>query len=160
MGAFSPTLAALLLLSCILPTCFAAEVVVNEGGQHPLLFQPGHEHGVIQIPSTGADSLDVPATKAPCFPSAEFTMPATVPNTTANWWCPMNSEYAFMGFSYSLYNCAPPFLSFPCARYMLTMLARIAGQSLSQMQREFKDMKTKFKARYVRLYAVCDRKGF
>ncbi|TFK98213.1 glycoside hydrolase superfamily [Pterulicium gracile] len=134
MGAFSRTLSALLLLSCILPACVSA----NEGGQHPLLFQAGDEHGVIQTPSTGVDSLDVPASKAPCFPSAEFTMPSTVPNTTANWWCPMNNEYAFMGFSYSLYNC----------------------QSLSQMQREFKDMKTKFKARYVRLYAVCDRKGF
>jgi exo-beta-1,3-glucanase (GH17 family) len=35
-----------------------------------------------------------------------------------------------------------------------------ACQSLSQLQREFKDIKQTFQGRYVRLYGACDKKGF
>ncbi|TFY83010.1 hypothetical protein EWM64_g1003 [Hericium alpestre] len=34
------------------------------------------------------------------------------------------------------------------------------GQSLQQLQKEFKDIRNNFPSRYVRLYGACDRKGF
>lgn len=73
-----------------------------------------------------------------CFPSLGFTMPQTVPPSTNGWWCNLNTEYAFMGFSYDVTAC----------------------QSLSQMRREFQDVRKTFNGRYIRIYGACDRTGF
>lgn len=40
-----------------------------------------------------------------CFPAIGFTMPSKVPSSLANWWCPTNTEYAFVGFSYEITPC-------------------------------------------------------
>jgi exo-beta-1,3-glucanase (GH17 family) len=73
-----------------------------------------------------------------CFPAQGFQMPSGVPSSTDNWWCPAADEYAFVGFSYEVTAC----------------------QSLSQLKKEFKDIRETFKGRYVRLYGTCDNKGF
>ncbi|KIO09870.1 glycoside hydrolase family 17 protein [Pisolithus tinctorius Marx 270] len=65
-------------------------------------------------------------------------MPSTTPDTLDNWWCPMNSEYAFLGFSYEVTAC----------------------QSLDQLKTEFADIRNNFDGRYVRLYGACDNPGF
>jgi exo-beta-1,3-glucanase (GH17 family) len=65
-------------------------------------------------------------------------MPSDVPASTNGWWCDPVNEYAFLGFSYEVTAC----------------------QSLSQLQREFADIRNNFNGRYVRLYGVCDREGF
>ncbi|PBK65487.1 hypothetical protein ARMSODRAFT_891754 [Armillaria solidipes] len=65
-------------------------------------------------------------------------MPATLPSTTNNWWCDMKTEYAFVGFSYEVTAC----------------------QDLNQLQREFTDIRRRFKGRYIRMYGACDRIGF
>jgi hypothetical protein len=43
---------------------------------------------------------------SPCFPSADFQMPSTVPSSTQSWWCPADTEYAFLGFSYEVTACS------------------------------------------------------
>lgn len=73
-----------------------------------------------------------------CFPALGFKMPSSVPDSTDNWWCDASTEYAFLGFSYEVTAC----------------------QSPSQLQKEFADIRTRFKGRYVRLYGACDKKGF
>lgn len=73
-----------------------------------------------------------------CFPALGFTMPSDVPASTVGWWCDPVNEYAFLGFSYEVSAC----------------------QSLSQLQREFADIRNNFNGRYVRLYGGCDREGF
>ncbi|KAI0305743.1 hypothetical protein B0F90DRAFT_1815321 [Multifurca ochricompacta] len=66
-------------------------------------------------------------------------MPSDVPANTNGWWCDPSGEYAFLGFSYEVTAC----------------------QSLSQLQREFADIRNNFNGRYVRLYGACDgREGF
>ncbi|KAL1682820.1 glycoside hydrolase superfamily [Schizophyllum commune] len=65
-------------------------------------------------------------------------MPDNVPNTTDGWWCDYADEYAFVGFSYEVTAC----------------------QSLARLTREFKDIRTRFNGRYVRLYGACDRENF
>ncbi|KAK0493207.1 hypothetical protein EDD18DRAFT_1310725 [Armillaria luteobubalina] len=65
-------------------------------------------------------------------------MPATLPSTTNNWWCDMNTEYAFVGFSYEVTAC----------------------QDFNQLQSEFADIRKTFNGRYVRIYGACDREGF
>ncbi|KAJ3516518.1 hypothetical protein NLJ89_g1076 [Agrocybe chaxingu] len=73
-----------------------------------------------------------------CFPALGFTMPTAVPSSTNNWWCNYDTEYAFMGFSYEVTAC----------------------QSLTQLRKEFLDIRQTFNGRYIRLYGACDRKGF
>ncbi|KAF8645871.1 hypothetical protein AX16_007529 [Volvariella volvacea WC 439] len=73
-----------------------------------------------------------------CFPAIGFTMPSSVPSSLDNWWCDYSTEYAFVGFSYEITAC----------------------QSLSQLRREFADIRNTFNGRYVRLYGFCDRSGF
>jgi hypothetical protein len=34
------------------------------------------------------------------------------------------------------------------------------GQSLSQLKKEFSDIRNRFHGRYVRLYGACDKQGF
>ncbi|KAG6333797.1 hypothetical protein ID866_5292 [Astraeus odoratus] len=61
-----------------------------------------------------------------CFPALNFVMPSEVPESLDNWWCPMACEHAFLGFSYEVTPC----------------------QSLSQLKKEFADMRTNFNSRY------------
>ncbi|KAL4070085.1 glycoside hydrolase family 17 protein [Scleroderma yunnanense] len=65
-------------------------------------------------------------------------MPGNVPTSLNNWWCAMDCEHAFMGFSYEVTAC----------------------QSLDQLKAEFRDIRNNFKSRYVRLYGACDNDGF
>ncbi|KAI0266830.1 glycoside hydrolase superfamily [Gloeopeniophorella convolvens] len=65
-------------------------------------------------------------------------MPSDVPDNTNGWWCNDSDEYAFLGFSYEVTAC----------------------QSLSQLQKEFADIRNNYNGRYVRLYGACDRNGF
>ncbi|KAG9316305.1 glycoside hydrolase family 17 protein [Chiua virens] len=65
-------------------------------------------------------------------------MPSDVPESLDNWWCPMDTEYAFMGFSYEVTTC----------------------QSPNQLNSDFADIKKNFNGRYVRLYGACDNPGF
>ncbi|KAF9230883.1 glycoside hydrolase family 17 protein [Melanogaster broomeanus] len=65
-------------------------------------------------------------------------MPSSIPGSLDNWWCPMDTEYAFLGFSYEVTAC----------------------QSASQLQKDFADIRNTFKGRYVRLYGACDNTGF
>lgn len=74
-----------------------------------------------------------------CFPSAGFNTPSissgSAPSVSLdNWWCPRNSEYAFMGFSYAVDPC----------------------QSKATMLSDFKEMHNTYHARYIRVYAACD----
>ncbi|KAN0090824.1 glycoside hydrolase family 17 protein [Tylopilus felleus] len=65
-------------------------------------------------------------------------MPSSIPDSLDNWWCPMDTEYAFMGFSYEVTAC----------------------QSPSQLNSDFADIRNHFNSRYVRLYGACDNDGF
>ncbi|KAJ8597505.1 glycoside hydrolase [Rhizopogon salebrosus TDB-379] len=65
-------------------------------------------------------------------------MPSNVPSSTQSWWCPADTEYAFLGFSYEVTAC----------------------QSASKLKADFADIKNTFGSRYVRLYGACDRDGF
>lgn len=40
-----------------------------------------------------------------CFPALGFQMPTDVPDSLDNWWCDMDDEYAFLGFSYEISAC-------------------------------------------------------
>ncbi|KAI0320895.1 glycoside hydrolase superfamily [Amylostereum chailletii] len=75
---------------------------------------------------------------ASCYPALGFKKPSTLPADNSKWWCNPANEYAFVGFSYEVTAC----------------------QSLSQLKREFKDIRETFRGRYVRLYGACDRDGF
>ncbi|TFY70992.1 hypothetical protein EVG20_g2015 [Dentipellis fragilis] len=92
-----------------------------------------------EVPSTtNDDSHALEARDGTCFPAIGYKMPANPPANNLQWWCDPKNEYAFVGFSYEVTAC----------------------QSLSQLQREFKDMRTTFNSRFVRLYGFCDREGF
>ncbi|KAJ3841837.1 glycoside hydrolase superfamily [Lentinula raphanica] len=65
-------------------------------------------------------------------------MPSTLPASTDEWWCPMDIEYGFVGFSYEVTAC----------------------QSLSELERDFENIRLKFKGRYIRMYGFCDNDGF
>ncbi|KAI6030059.1 glycoside hydrolase superfamily [Pisolithus marmoratus] len=65
-------------------------------------------------------------------------MPAQVPSSLHEWWCSMNCEHAFLGFSYEVTGC----------------------QSLTQLNSDFADIRKTFQGRYVRLYGTCDEDGF
>ncbi|KAF9532682.1 hypothetical protein CPB83DRAFT_847194 [Crepidotus variabilis] len=93
---------------------------------------------VHQTPMQDHKNVTTQGTYPNCFPALGFAMPSSVPSTVANWWCPYNTEYAFVGVSYEVTAC----------------------QSRAQMNKEFLDIRQKFKGRYVRLYGACDRSGF
>ena len=40
-----------------------------------------------------------------CFPALGFRMPKHLPSTVDRWWCPYETEYAFVGFSYEVTAC-------------------------------------------------------
>ncbi|KAF9222678.1 hypothetical protein BS17DRAFT_796486 [Gyrodon lividus] len=73
-----------------------------------------------------------------CFPALGFQMPSSVPDSLDNWWCPMDTDYGFVGFSYEITAC----------------------QSASQLKQEFADIRNNFNGRYVRLYGACDNPGY
>ncbi|KZV83430.1 glycoside hydrolase [Exidia glandulosa HHB12029] len=76
---------------------------------------------------------------AGCFPSAGFQTPDSPTKFDLDdWWCSSDSEYAFLGFSYGVNGCP----------------------SKSSMTSSFKQMRSDFGARYIRMYATCDRSGF
>ncbi|KAI0030066.1 glycoside hydrolase superfamily [Vararia minispora EC-137] len=88
----------------------------------------------------GAASLNLaikPAVKS-CYPALNFNKPSKLPADNSAWWCDSRDEFAFMGFSYEVTAC----------------------QSLSQLRKDFKDIRTRFRGRYVRLYGACDTQGF
>lgn len=57
--------------------------------------------------SAAAAASSAPANTG-CFPSANFKMPANPPANTDNWWCDLDTEYAFVGFSYEVTACECP----------------------------------------------------
>ncbi|KAI0745414.1 glycoside hydrolase superfamily [Earliella scabrosa] len=65
-------------------------------------------------------------------------MPGQVPEDESGWWCDPASEYAFLGFSYEVTACQGP----------------------KQLKTEFTNIRNKYKGRYIRLYGVCDKKGY
>ncbi|KAF8274498.1 hypothetical protein EI94DRAFT_688992 [Lactarius quietus] len=93
-----------------------------------------------------------------CFPALGFTTPSSVPATTDDWWCDPVNEYAFLGFSYEVTAC-----ELPCGLFLSSFgsfLVLYLGQSLSQLQTDFANIRNTFNGRYVRLYGACDNEGF
>ncbi|KAJ3978554.1 hypothetical protein F5890DRAFT_1395646, partial [Lentinula detonsa] len=78
------------------------------------------------------------STENNCFPALGFTMPPTVPSSNSGWWCDMDTEYGFIGFSYEVTAC----------------------QSLSTLETDFKNIQQRFNGRYIRMYGACDNDGF
>ncbi|EJD34978.1 glycoside hydrolase [Auricularia subglabra TFB-10046 SS5] len=72
-----------------------------------------------------------------CFPALGFNPPkGRAPSVPSyRWWCSRDSDYAFLGFSYSVDSCP----------------------SRSQMAKDFKAMRSQYKARYVRIYSACNK---
>lgn len=72
------------------------------------------------------------STSSGCFPSLNFQMPSSVPDSLDNWWCPMDTEYAFMGFSYEVTACWSS--SSPSAYFKLTSpQARARASSIQNL---------------------------
>jgi len=92
----------------------------------------------LTLPGIGSISIPGLEDAASCFPAVGFNMPSNAPDSLDGWWCNMNDEYAFLGFSYEISDC----------------------QSSDQLKREFADIRNRFKGRYVRLYGACDQKGY
>ena len=46
-----------------------------------------------------------------CFPAVGFTTPADVPASTDGWWCDLDDEFGFLGFSYEVTLCESLFPS-------------------------------------------------
>lgn len=67
-----------------------------------------------------------------CFPALGFDMPANPPDLLDGWWCDIQDEYAFMGFSYDLSAC----------------------QGKKTLSSDFKRMRNEYNARYVRLFSL------
>ncbi|KAH9002064.1 glycoside hydrolase family 17 protein [Lactarius hatsudake] len=111
-------------------------LVSHSGAYHPNDIRSGHRRSK----RVSRRSCQAPANTntSACFPALGFTTPSDVPASTDGWWCDPVNEYAFLGFSYEVSAC----------------------QSLSQLQREFADIRNNFNGRYVRLYGACDREGF
>ncbi|PVF94620.1 hypothetical protein CPB86DRAFT_776546 [Serendipita vermifera] len=73
-----------------------------------------------------------------CFPASISSLPnpsAGKPaRSPSNWWCPLESENGFLGFTYYVEWC----------------------QDRDTLARDFTRMRTQFGARYVRMYSWCD----
>jgi hypothetical protein len=93
-----------------------------------------------------------------CFPALGFTTPSDVPASTNGWWCDPVNEYAFLGFSYEVTACELHMRLFSLSIHSILVL--YLGQSLSQLQKDFANIRNNFNGRYVRLYGACDREGF
>jgi hypothetical protein len=90
----------------------------------------------------------------PCFPALSFQMPSSVPDSLDNWWCPMDIEYGFVGFSYEITACSS------LRAFSSPEADGDSGQSLTQLKQDFADIRNTFSGRYVRLYGFCDNSGF
>ena len=101
-----------------------------------------------QHPAQDPIQANPPTVAADCFPGLGFEMPDNVPNTTEGWWCDYADEYAFVGFSYEVTACECS------ARFPQDCAHPSPGQSLARLTREFKDIRTRFNGRYVRLYGA------
>ena len=70
----------------------------------------GQEYPVLLFNNTlmiGTSQPELAASANPsCFPALGFKMPATLPSSLDGWWCDSDTEYAFMGFSYEITQCA------------------------------------------------------
>jgi hypothetical protein len=89
------------------------------------------------------------------FPDLGFKMPATVPSSLDGWWANQSTEYAFMGFSYEITACESH------SRYSNDHYSiGSAGQSPAELKKDFGNIRTKYKGRYIRLYGACDKKGY
>ena len=84
-------------------------------------------------------------------------MPSNLPASTDGWWCDPVNEYAFLGFSYEITACE--LLSSFFLSSLSSSLLNL-GQSLSQLQADFANIRNNFNGRYVRLYGACDNQGF
>jgi len=91
-------------------------------------------NGTTTESSPNANTSDTSAPKIfnTCYPNAQAVIPTAVatPDSLKAWWCDPSTEYAFLGFSYSLENCP----------------------SASTMATDFLRMRTDYQARYVRIY--------
>ncbi|KAG8815616.1 hypothetical protein FRC17_000647 [Serendipita sp. 399] len=91
--------------------------------------------------STITNDRFIEARAGNCFPALGFRTPNPnngAPSTpVSRWWCPLESENGFLGFTYAGWNC----------------------QSRQKMEADFSRMRTQFKARYVRMYGWCDDDG-
>lgn len=120
--------------------------------EHPLLI---FDH-TLAIGTSGPESI-ISVANASCFPAIGFKMPATTPTSLDGWWCNSSTEYAFVGFSYEITQCpfgSSPFFGSPAHVSVYT------GQSKSQLNSEFADIRQRFKGRYIRLYGACDRANY
>jgi len=109
--------------------------------------------------TSGPPSGQVNTANGGGFPSLGFKMPSSTPSSVNGWWSDYKSEVGFLGFSYSVSGCASHhefFLSLICNFDPV----RFPGQSAGTLKSEFKDIRTRFNGRYVRLYGACDRNGF
>lgn len=104
--------------------------------------------------NTDVSSGDNTPSSSGGFPSLGFKMPSSVPESLDGWWTDMDDEIAFLGFSYEVTACKSG--SVRSERSLSIFL----GQSASKLQSDFKDIRTRFKGRYVRLYGACDKSGF
>ena len=126
---------------------------------------PARHYSIARNNATSVESKQTtpaPSTSAPsysgCFPSANFEMPSSVPSTLENWWCDMSTQYAFVGFSYSVAGCtSPPLPIFLC--FLTYNLRASVGQSRDTLTREFTRAR-KMGGRAIRIYGACDRNGF
>lgn len=91
-----------------------------------------------------------------CFPALNFDMPTTLPKDNTEWWCNPSTEFAFLGFSYEVTAC----MSLTTPRLISVTDICSPGQSPSQLNKEFSDIRNHFRGRYVRLYGFCDNEGF
>ena len=94
------------------------------------------------------------------FPSLGFKMPGKVPSSLDGWWSDYKSDLGFLGFSYWVTQCTFPFGANPRSSALNSDPMRFLGQSPATLQSEFKDMRTRFNARYVRIEGGCDKDGF
>ena len=46
-----------------------------------------------------------------CFPAVGFNTPSDVPASTDGWWCNLDDEFGFLGFSYEVTSCELPDVS-------------------------------------------------
>ena len=111
---------------------------------------------VSAVPVQSDVTIDTSEVKT-CFPALNFKMPTTLPKDNTQWWCDPKDEFAFLGFSYEVTACKCLGIVRPVFR--LTSFV-ITGQSPSQLNKEFSDIRNHFRGRYVRLYGFCDNEGF
>ena len=84
----------------VLPWLMLSRSMVT-GKEHPLLLF----NNTLVIGTAQSESFASADTS--CFPALGFEMPTTIPSSLDGWWCDSSTEYAFVGFSYEITQCAP-----------------------------------------------------